>query len=228
MPGMFLRHRLHRNPLVSDPGMHHGTCVTHVPWCMSGSLTRGWRGKRSRHSRRMRNPHFYVSGKRPMRTVLWFLFNLADNDYWQAHKWTNSLQWRHNGHDSVSNHQPHDCFLNCYSDTDQRKHQSSASPHKWYVTRKMFPFDDVIMDGLFWSQMAHCWLVILLYLSRPLTELLPLSYVAYLLKYLQSVWHNDNLWFTFSGRHLHWVVTETWRGSTRLKAFLVMMRPLGF
>ena len=23
---------------VSDPGMHHGTCVTHVPWCMSGSL----------------------------------------------------------------------------------------------------------------------------------------------------------------------------------------------
>ena len=34
------RHRLQRKPLVSDPGMHHGTCVTHVPWCMSGSLTR--------------------------------------------------------------------------------------------------------------------------------------------------------------------------------------------
>ena len=46
-----------------------------------------------------------------------------------------------------------------HSDTDQRKHQSSASvafvrgihrgpvnsPHKWPVTRKMFPFDDVIM-----------------------------------------------------------------------------------
>ena len=43
---------------------------------------------------------------------------------------------------------------------DQRKHQSSASlasvwgihpgpvnsPHKWPVTRKMFPFDDVIMQ----------------------------------------------------------------------------------
>ena len=26
--------------LVSDPGKHHGTCVTHVPWCMSGTLTR--------------------------------------------------------------------------------------------------------------------------------------------------------------------------------------------
>ena len=47
-----------------------------------------------------------------------------------------------------------------YSDADQRKHQSSASlafvrgihrgpvnsPHKWPVTRKMVPFDDVIMD----------------------------------------------------------------------------------
>ena len=46
-----------------------------------------------------------------------------------------------------------------YSNADQREHQSSAalalvrglhrgpvnSPHKWPVTRKMFPFDDVIM-----------------------------------------------------------------------------------
>ena len=35
------RGRLQRKPVVSDTGMHHGTCVTHVPWCMSGSLTRG-------------------------------------------------------------------------------------------------------------------------------------------------------------------------------------------
>ena len=33
------RRQFQRKPLVSDPGMHHGTCVTHVPWCMSGSLT---------------------------------------------------------------------------------------------------------------------------------------------------------------------------------------------
>ena len=37
----FPRHRLQRKPVVSDPGMHHGTCVTHVPWCMSGSLICG-------------------------------------------------------------------------------------------------------------------------------------------------------------------------------------------
>ena len=53
-----------------------------------------------------------------------------------------------------------------YSDADQRKHQSSASlafvrgihrgpensPHKWPVTRKMFPFDDVIMNQ--WNAMS--------------------------------------------------------------------------
>ena len=42
-------------------------------------------------------------------------------------------------------------YSTVYSDADQRKHQSSASlgplnsPHKWPVTRKIFPFDDVIM-----------------------------------------------------------------------------------
>ena len=56
-------------PQVSDPDMHLGTCVTHVPWCMPGSLTSGFRwsrgrGKRSWHSRRMHNLRFYVSGKR--------------------------------------------------------------------------------------------------------------------------------------------------------------------
>ena len=70
-----------------------------------------------------------------------------------------ALQCRHNGCDSVSNHQPHHCLLNRLFSTDQRKHQSSASlaflqgihripvnsPHKWPVTRKMFLFDDVIM-----------------------------------------------------------------------------------
>ena len=38
---LFPRHRFQRKPLVSDPGMHHGTCETHVSWCMSGSLTCG-------------------------------------------------------------------------------------------------------------------------------------------------------------------------------------------
>ena len=69
MPGTFSP-----PPRVSDPDMHHGTCVTHVLWCMPGSLTSGfpwsrWRGKRSRHSRCMRNPQFYIFGKRSMMVV---------------------------------------------------------------------------------------------------------------------------------------------------------------
>ena len=34
----FPHHRLQRKLLVSDPSMHYDTCVTHAPWCMSGSL----------------------------------------------------------------------------------------------------------------------------------------------------------------------------------------------
>ena len=36
------------SPQVSDPDMHHGTCVTHVPWCMPGSLTSGFLWNRRR------------------------------------------------------------------------------------------------------------------------------------------------------------------------------------
>ena len=38
----------------------------------------------------------------------------------------NALQWRQNGHDGVSNHQPRDCLLTVNSSADQRKPQSSA------------------------------------------------------------------------------------------------------
>ena len=54
-------------------------------------------------------------------------------------------------------------YSTIYSGADQSKHQISASlafvwgihrgpvnsPHKWSVTRKMFPFDDVIMNLLY-------------------------------------------------------------------------------
>ena len=64
-----------------------------------------------------------------------------------------SFQWRHNGYDSVPNHQPHDCLLNRLFRRRSKKisklrgiHRRPVnSPHKWPVTRKMFSFDDVIM-----------------------------------------------------------------------------------
>ena len=60
----FPRQRLQRKPLVSDPGMHHDMCVTHVVHV--GIVNSQWWWKRSRHSRCMHNPQFYVSDQRPM------------------------------------------------------------------------------------------------------------------------------------------------------------------
>ena len=71
---------------------HHGlaipTCITAHAWCMPGSLTSRflwsrWRRKRSRHSRLMRNPQFYVSGKRPMQltTLSNFLSQHVDHSW---------------------------------------------------------------------------------------------------------------------------------------------------
>ena len=70
-----------------------------------------------------------------------------------------SLHWRHNDHDGVSNHQPHGCLLNRLFGRWSKKTSKLRvtglcagnspgpvnSPHKGPVTRKMFPFDDVIM-----------------------------------------------------------------------------------
>ena len=70
-----------------------------------------------------------------------------------------ALRWRHNECDSVSNHQPHGCLLNRLFRRRSKKTSKLPvtglcvgnspgpvnSPHKWPVTWKMFPFDDVIM-----------------------------------------------------------------------------------
>ena len=63
------------------------------------------------------------------------------------------FRWRHNGCDSVSNHQPRECLLRRLIRRTSKKTSklrvtglcAGNSPHKWPVTRKMFPFDDVIM-----------------------------------------------------------------------------------
>ena len=82
------KHRLQRKPLVNDTGMHHDTCVTHVPWCMLRSLTRGGGEKRFRHSQRMRNPQFYVSGKRPISLAISADFLIIKNRNWiQMNLW---------------------------------------------------------------------------------------------------------------------------------------------
>ena len=117
----------------------------------------------------------------------------TDDDHVMSLQWLHlsqnlALRWRHNGHDGVSIHQPHDCLLNrlfgCRSKKTSKlgvtacteisldllfvvkinvgnslqwrynglervsNHQPQDpvnSPHKGPVTRKMFQFDGVIM-----------------------------------------------------------------------------------
>ena len=61
----FPRRRFQRKLLVSDPGMYHGTCVPHVPWCMPGLPTCG-DGENVPDIPVHAHPRFCVSGKRPM------------------------------------------------------------------------------------------------------------------------------------------------------------------
>ena len=72
-----------------------------------------------------------------------------------------TLQCRHNERDCVSNDLPHDCLLNRLFKAQIKEiakyrvtglcreiHRCSVdSPHKGPVTRKMFPFDNVIMNS---------------------------------------------------------------------------------
>ena len=78
-----------------------------------------------------------------------------------------TLLWRHNDRDSVSNHQPRGCLLSRLFRRRSKKTSKLRvtglcvgnspgpvnSPHKGPVTRKMFPFDDVIMR-------TGCWLYV--------------------------------------------------------------------
>ena len=89
-------------------------------------------------------------------------------------------------------------YSTVYSSADQRKHQNSASlafvrgihrgpvnsPHKWPVTRKMFPIDDVIMISFPSSTRTHCYI----------PRMLALTYCVIIKKYwwqLQSTWVLD-------------------------------------
>ena len=96
-----------------------------------------------------------------------------------------SLQWRHNGRDGVSNHQPHDCSLNCLFRRRSKKTSkfrvtglcaenspvTGEFPAHRAVTRKMFPFDDVIMmKGVDTS----AWIAVL-----PWTEVLWINWIHY-------------------------------------------------
>ena len=91
-------------------------------------------------------------------------------------------------------------FSTVYLDTDQRKHQCSASlafvrgihrrpvnsPHKWPVTRKMFPFDDVIMVFICSSQRDTYFHFIIFFLLAPFCAPSPIC-----LSYINKIIYNE-------------------------------------
>ena len=68
-----------------------------------------------------------------------------------------TLQWHHNGHDGISNH----CQIKSLAFVLGIHRWPVNSPHQWPVTRKMFPFDDIMKwphstnVRIFWSHPAE-------------------------------------------------------------------------
>ena len=98
-----------------------------------------------------------------------------------------ALRWRHNDHDGVSNHQPRGWLLNRLFTRRSKKTSKLRvtglctenspgpvnSPHKGPVTRKMLPFDDVIMDKYFYHSLSSgCNYLSMLVLKKWLTKCL--------------------------------------------------------
>ena len=162
----FPHHQLQRKPLVSDPGMHHGTCVTHVPWCMSGSLNRGG-GENvpgipgacatRNFTYLARGPWWHQIYVQSCFTVTWGILGFPW--YQQVNMWKKNYCDVIMGAIASQIISLASVYSIVYSEANQRKHQSSASlafvrgihrwplnsPHKWPVTRKMFSFQGVIM-----------------------------------------------------------------------------------
>ena len=106
--------------------------------------------------------------------VLWYMF-YGQNNVGALHRWC------HYGDvimDEIASQTTSltIVYSTVYSDADQSKHESSASlafvwgihrgpvnsPHTWPVTRKMFPFDDVIM----WSGHLYFFTMIYQFLTK--------------------------------------------------------------
>ena len=83
-----------------------------------------------------------------------------------------SLQWRHNEHDCVSNHQRLDCLINHFFQAQIKQNIKAPrhwplwgefTGHRWILRTKgqwhgkMFPFDDVIMESIDSDTETLCW-----------------------------------------------------------------------
>ena len=109
----------------------------------------------------------------------WFIYKILQiGSHWTFH-------WRHNWYDSVSNHQPRDCLLDCLFRCRPKKTSKLRvtawplwveftgdrwfnCPHKRPVTRKMFPFDDVIMN---WNKPVKPFKIVVFYRAQHVNQI---------------------------------------------------------
>ena len=140
---------------------YHYSHATRALWCHESPETQpptcsGWQQRQDQSSALLvvcgENP-LVTTGFRYQRFIKMFKAFLCHNVTGDSPLWKCALRWRHNGCDRSQ--------ITSLRRAHQRKHQSSASlafvwgihrrpvnsPHKWPVTRKMFPFDDVIMSN---------------------------------------------------------------------------------
>ena len=162
----FHRHRPERKPLVSDPGRHHGT------------LTRGGGENVPGIPGGMRNPQFYVSGKRLIRQTMtsdsYFWFNDGNkmkdiyshnhqmrNWYAKAHKstyrvkddWENLIDLRHT-HDRIKPNKNFDRYL--WSTEYDNTITSDIQPHDMTTMGNVDNSDDSIDDD---NKMSYRYII---------------------------------------------------------------------
>ena len=116
-------------------------------------------------------------------------------------------------------------YSTVYSGADQRKHQGSASlafvwgihrspvnsPHKWPVTRKMFPFDDVIMqrEAGKWCLRRHGWQLQTVFATPSASNTVTFSVILYS-DVLQSQYNWKWILWWFVPRCAHKCLNQCW------------------
>ena len=140
--------------------------------------------------------------------------------WWDRVVFLAQLLWRHNGHDGVSNHQPHECLLNrsfmCRSKKTSKLHVTGLCAGNSPVTRKMLPFDDVIMHSIQQdlNKMADIlrmvfvnafsWMEICVLYHQNFNEVQPLGSNCHniLHSIFNSLWPCGTTWWYWSGSTL--------------------------
>ena len=164
--------------------MHVVILCYHIPWWLHAmwtiTVTSQWVRwcPKSPASRLLAQPFSSGADQRKHQSSAWLAFVRGPLDCSHNRPFAGgihripSLHCRHNDHDGVSNHQPHGCLLKrLFRRTSKKTSKFRVtglcvgnspgpvnSPHKGPFTRKIFPFDEVIMSQM--TRDAKIWCVL--------------------------------------------------------------------